>query len=359
MTKTYKHVRREVDRHGKVRFYYRKDGTGPRVALPSPDAPDFAERYAAAVASDPTPKRPRAPSIVRPSKGTLGWLCSSYFASAEFRLLDPETQKQRRRLIEHGLREPIAPGASEVFSDFPLDRLTYKAARVLRDRKADFPNAANNRMKAFGYAFKWGLDAEPDVVKSNPVRDLPKLKVQQGGHHSWSIEEVEQFERVHPIGTKARLAMSLLLYTGQRRSDIIRLGRPMVRDGWLYFRQWKNRNRNPVDMAIPIIPTLQDVIDATNPVGVQTWLVTSFGKPFTAAGFGNKFREWCNEAKLPHCSAHGLRKAIASRLAELGCSDHEIMSITGHQTLQEVTRYTKAARRKVMAEAVAARFRHP
>lgn len=354
--KQFPHVRREKDRHGKVRHYFRKD-SGPRIALPAPDEPDFAERYAAAAASEPKPKRPRAPSIIRSAKGTLGWLCRSYFASAEFKLLNPDTQGQRRRLIEHGMREPIAPGSSDVFADFPLGELTYKAVRVLRDRKAEYPNAANNRVKAFGYVFKWGMDAEPDIVKANPIRDLPKLKVKKGGHHSWSIEEVEQYEKRHPIGTKARLAMALLLYTGQRRSDIVRLGPPMVRDGWIYFRQWKNRDRNPVDMAIPILPALRQAIDATNPIGVKAWLVTGYGKPFTSNGFGGKFRGWCDEAGLPHCSAHGLRKAIASRLAELGCSDHEIMSITGHQTLQEVANYTRSARRKKMAEAVEARFR--
>jgi integrase len=72
-------------------------------------------------------------------------------------------------------------------------------------------------------------------------------------------------------------------------------------------------------------------------------LVTEFGAPFTAAGFGNWFRDRCNEAGLKHCSFHGLRKAAATRLAEAGCTTEQIKAVTGHATLKEVGRYTKAA----------------
>jgi integrase len=97
------------------------------------------------------------------------------------------------------------------------------------------------------------------------------------------------------------------------------------------------------------------LIDAS-PTGDLTFLVTEFGRPFTANGFGNWFRERCNEAGLSHCSAHGLRKASAARLAEAGASAHEIASITGHQTLREVERYTRAAQRRKMAAAAMSRL---
>lgn len=349
--KEFPHVRREKDRHGKVRYYYRKDN-GPRTALPPPDAPDFAECYAAAAASNPTPKRPPAPTI-RPTHGTLRWLCTEFWKSAEFQQLEPSTQRDRRRVAEACLREPIAPGSADTFADFPLSELTPKAFRVLRDRKMKFPNAANTRLKVFRAIFKWGLEAEPDIVRSNPARDVSYLNVRSDGYHSWTVEEVEQFERRHPIGTRARLALALLLYTGQRRSDVIRFGEPMVKDGWLHFRQWKNRNRYPVDLSLPVIPELRRIIQATELVGTTTWLVTEHGKPYTMAGFGNRFRDWCDQAGLPQCSAHGLRKATAARLAELGCSDRHIMAITGHRTAAEVDRYTRGARQRKMAEVAA------
>jgi site-specific recombinase XerD len=81
-------------------------------------------------------------------------------------------------------------------------------------------------------------------------------------------------------------------------------------------------------------------------------LVTASGKPFSPAGFGNWFRQVCDEAGLPgKCAAHGLRKAAARRLAEAGCTAHQIMSITGHKTLREVTRYTESADRRGLAVA--------
>lgn len=111
----------------------------------------------------------------------------------------------------------------------------------------------------------------------------------------------------------------------------------------------KNRDRKPVTLTIPIVRPLQEAIDTT-PVGIQTYLVSSFGKPFTQNGFGNRFRQWCDAAGLKECSAHGLRKAAAARLAEAGCTDREIMAITGHTTTKEVDRYTKGAKQKLMAK---------
>jgi integrase len=120
-------------------------------------------------------------------------------------------------------------------------------------------------------------------------------------------------------------------------------------NGWLKFTQAKNAKHKPISLEIPILAELQRIIDATTPLGKDTYLVTAFGRPFSVKGFGNRFRKWCDEAGLPHCSAHGLRKAGSARLAELGASDREIMAITGHQTAKEVDRYTKGARQRKLA----------
>jgi len=147
----------------------------------------------------------------------------------------------------------------------------------------------------------------------------------------------------------ARLALALLLYTAQRRSDVVLFGRQHVRNGKLQFTQQKNRRKSPVTLSIPVLPALQEIIDAS-PCGDLTFLVTEFGKGFTANGFGNRMRKWCDEAGLPLCSAHGLRKAAAARLAELGCTEEEIKAVTGHRTSKEVSRYTRGARQSVLAE---------
>ena len=149
----------------------------------------------------------------------------------------------------------------------------------------------------------------------------------------------------HPIGSRARLALALLLYTAQRRSDVVRMGRQHVRDGVVHVRQLKTG----AALAIPLHPALVAVIEAT-PNEHLTFLTTSFGKPFTTPGFGNWFREQGNAAGLPRCCAsHGLRKAACRRLAEAGCSANVIAAVSGHRTLSEVSRYTKAADQERMA----------
>ena len=117
------------------------------------------------------------------------------------------------------------------------------------------------------------------------------------------------------------------------------MGRQHIdKNGAIHVRQLKTR----AELTIPVHPALAAII-AETPGRHLTFLTTQFGQPFTAAGFGNWMREQCNAAGLPHCSAHGLRRAAARRLAEAGCTEHEIASITGHASLREITRYTKAA----------------
>jgi integrase/recombinase XerD len=166
------------------------------------------------------------------------------------------------------------------------------------------------------------------------------------GFHSWTEAELQQYERRHPVGSKARLALALLLYTAQRRSDAVRLGPEHLRNGRLEFVQ----SKTSTVVNIPLAPPLAEVIAATPTVGLKTFLVTDYGRPFTAAGFGNRFREWCNEAGLAHCSAHGLRKAFLRRMAEAGCSEEFIASISGHRDMREIRVYTRAANKARMAD---------
>jgi integrase len=277
---------------------------------------------------------------------TYCWLIKKYLASEEFHNLDARTQRVRQNILESTCIEPVAPGAKETFADFPLARLSAKAIRVLRDRKANLPEAANGRVKALRRMFAWAMEA--DLVAFNPARDVAYKRRPTEGHHSWTEEEIAQFEACHPIGSKARLALSLLAYTGVRRSDVVLLGRQHVRNGWFKFVAQKGRNRKPVTVEIPVIPPLQRALEA-GPCGDLTFLVTEFKRPFTANGFGGWFRARCDEAGLPQCSAHGLRKAGAALAAENGASVHELMAIFGWLTIKEAERYTQAARRKKLA----------
>jgi integrase len=126
---------------------------------------------------------------------------------------------------------------------------------------------------------------------------------------------------------------------------MIRMGRQHVEDGRIRIRQQKTGKA----LMVPIAPQLKAVLDAVPP-GQMTFLVTEFGKPFTAAGFGNWFRERCNEAGLPQCSAHGLRKAMSRRLAELGASHSQGKALTGHVTDKEFSRYAADADQVALAD---------
>jgi integrase len=272
-----------------------------------------------------------------PDQGSLAWLCEQYYASANFQRLDPRTRHVRRQILERILKRQGG-------NAFGL--LKAQDVRLLKDENVDRPEAANGIVKALRQVFAFAI--EHGLTEHNPAKEVSYLPSRGQGSHSWTIQDIKQFEQRHPVGSRARLALALMLYTGQRRSDVIGFGPANVNDGWLVFTQVKNRRRNPVTLSIPVRPELQAIIDAA-PCGRETFLITGRGKPFTSNGFGNWFRRRCDEAGLPHCSAHGLRKAAAARLAELGASESEIMSITGHRTSKEVTRYTRGARQKVLA----------
>jgi integrase len=333
---------------GSKHYYVRRKGFPLLPVTGKPGTPEFERSYWAAREQQVTGSKPGRPPST-PVKHTWRWLCQRYMESAEFKQLAQSTRGQRKSALEGTWEEPLKPGSPDLMGDCPLSVFGARHIRVLRDRRADMPDAANHRVKFIGYVYTWALEAESELVKSNPARDVGKLKVKPGGYHTWTLEEVRQYEDKHPIGTKARLALAIFMFTGVRRSDAVKLGQPNVHAGQLQWTEAKDENNNPKERDIPLLPQLQAILDATPVVGSTTWLVTEFGKPFSAAGFGNKMRDWCNEAGLPHCSAHGLRKAGATIAAENGATAHQLMSIFGWETLKQVEKYTKKARAKRLA----------
>lgn len=333
-----KYVVEDTDRHGNVRLYYRRHGRKTRLRGPL-GSPEFLTDYRAAQDLPKDSKRESGKvSAVKPN--SFRWLCVQYFKSSMFKELDPRTQTVRRSILERFCQNKNDGDKS--YAD-----LLPRHIRVRRDQMADRPQAANGMIKALRQVFKFAL--RYDLHDRNPADGVEYMSGNTDGFHSWSLEEIQRFEEAHPVGSTARLALALALYTGQRRADLVQFGKQHVRDGWLVFTQHKNRKNKPVRMEIPIICELQEIIDAT-PTGDLTFLNTAFNRPFTSNGFGNRFRKWCDEAGLKNCSVHGLRKAAAARLAELGCTEYEIMAITGHTTSKEVTRYTHAASQKTRAQ---------
>jgi integrase len=175
------------------------------------------------------------------SAGSLKWLCEAYYGSAEFKLLDPSTSRVRRNLLDELCR---------IHGEKPANLMEVRHVRNIRDARANHPEAANAILKALRQVFSYGVDAE--LVDQNPAKDVPYLKSGSQGFHSWTPEDLRQFEDRHPVGTKARLAFAFLFETGQRRSDVIKFGRQHIRDGCISFTQHKNRNRKPVSLSIPL-----------------------------------------------------------------------------------------------------------
>ncbi len=330
------------DRHGKLRHYFRRPGFR-RVPLPGlPGSAEFMVAYQAALAGLAAPRA--QPGAARHQPGSTAAAVASYFGSPAYLSLAPSTQRVQRRILEqfrarHG--------------DKPIALLQAVHIERLIAAKADTPAAAQLLLKALRalmrHVVRQGL--RPD----DPARAVQGVKVRSPGIHSWTEEEIAAFERRHPVGTRARLALDLLLCTAQRRSDVVRMGRQHIRDGALHIRQQKTGAM----LVIPIHPQLAASIEATprpaSPPGRGehlNFLLTQYGKPFSSAGFGNWFREKCREAGLPpECSAHGLRKAALRRLAEAGCSSKQMQAISGHASLKELEGYVKAAEQKRMAEA--------
>lgn len=334
----------DTDRHGNERIYFRRHGVKTRLRGPY-GSPEFLVDYQKALSVDG--RKAKKTTIAKgPEPSSIRWLCVQYFKSSMFTGLDPKTQKVRRGILERFCQNGN-DGAK------PYTMLLPRHIRVRRDEMSAFPESANGMIKALRQLYRYAVNY--DHHDTNPAEMVEYLKGNPDGFHTWTLAEIAKYENTHPVGTMARLALGLALYTGQRRSDIVTFGPKHIEDGWLVFRQHKGRNIKPVDLEIPIIPELRKLLDATPSTG-PTFLTTSFNKPFTSNGFGNRFRKWCNEAGLSDCSVHGLRKAAASRLAELGCTEQEIMAITGHTTSKEVARYTRAASRRIRAESALKRM---
>ncbi|MDB5663196.1 MAG: hypothetical protein JWN59_1534 [Sphingomonas bacterium] len=334
MTKlTLKYVQAFSDRHGKARHYFRKP-VYKRVALPRlPGSSEFMEAYQASLSGI-------APEVTSRAKpGTFHSLITAYYSSTDFRTLSDSTKATYRGIIE---------GFREKHGDKRIASIEPHHVRALLDGKADTPSAANNLLRMIRMLMKFAM--ERGLRRDDPRANVRKVRIRTTGFHSWTEEEIADFEAHHALGTRARLAMALLLYAAQRRSDVVKMGRQHVRDGMIAVTQQKTKT----PLRIPIHPELRRVLDSSG-TGNMTFLVTAFGKPFAPAGFTNWFRDMVREAGLPDaCSPHGLRKAASRRLAEAGCTANQIMAITGHKSLKEVVVYTAAGNQEHLVKSAMA-----
>ena len=310
MRRAPKYVHGFIDRHGRPRFYFRRAGF-KRVPLPGlPWSPEFMEAYQAALNETPRVGIGAGRTVA----GTVNAVVIGYFGSAAFQNLAPASQRHYRGIIERFRCEN---------GDKRIAKLERRNVIAMLDAKARTPAAARDFLGCLRVLIRYAIDI--GLRESDPTIGLKIAKQKSDGFRTWSEEDIGLFQSHHPIGSKPRLALELLLHTAQRRADVIRLGPQHLRDGVLSVRQQKTGK----SLVIPLSPALD-----------AAW-----------------FRRCCNAAGLHGYSAHGLRKAACRRLAEAGCSANEIAAISGHASLREVERYTRAADQAHMARNAMARTR--
>ena len=325
MRPPFRYVQSFVDKKtGAVFHYFRRQGY-KRVRLPGlPGSREFIAAYQNALDQPQMPvgaKRTRAGTV---NAAIVGYYNSTmYFGS-----LAPGTQAMRRAILERFRAD---------HGDKPIAELPPKFITLTLNKLR--PSVACNWFKAIRHLMQYAVAA--DLCKIDPTQGLKLPKVKSKGIYTWNETEIATYELAWPIGSKARLAFMLLLFTAQRRSDVIRMGRQHIRNGVLQVRQAKTG----AVLDVPVHPDLRAIIEATR-ASILTFLTTKTGKPYSGNDFSEQFRT---------CSAHGLRKAACRRLAEAGCSANEIAAISGHATLSEVQRYTKAADQARMARNAMAR----
>lgn len=317
------------DRHGKKRYRYRKAGLPTYSFKSLPGTKEFLVELRLAEDS----KKPEQPPRFPP--GTVDAVIVALYQTPKWRSMRPSSDKTYRSIIER-------------FRKNNGHRQIASITTAIIDRKlsdmSDTPAAANNLRKTLSRLFRQAI--KMGLINHNPVEATDAYRQQGDGFHTWTDEQIAQYEAYWPLGTRERLAQALLLYSAVRRSDMVTIG-PHNREG---DRLVLRHEKNSAETTIRILPQLEEALAPFEGTD-GTYLKTQFGKSFTSNGFGNWFRRRVDEAGLPpECSAHGLRKAMSRILAESGVTNQEGRAVTGHKTDREFTRYAEKANKAGMAD---------
>ena len=332
-----KYVDRFVDRHGRWRYYFRR-ARGARMALPGkPGTPEFMTAYQSALDGSPMER----PARMRGDPGTFDRLVQEYFASADYLRLAASSRRAYKLVMERFVRD-------EKIGHRLVGQMTRAHVQRIIAKRALTPGAANDLLKKIKILMRFGI--ENGWRRDDPTFRLKKFTA--GEFHTWTDEEIARYQQHWPFGSRERTGFALLLYTGQRVGDVSGMSWGDVEEDAIWVVQAKTGAK----LLVPLHGDLATVLSAW-PKASGAILTTSFGRRFTAKGLANFMADKIGVAGLPErCVTHGLRKAAARRLAEAGCSANEIAAITGHATLKEVERYTKAAEQKKLARAAIGRL---
>ena len=324
------YLQREITRHGKTVWYVRKK-PNPRVRIQGEyGSPEFMAAYMAAVSGQEMPAKTKA------STGSLRWLVEQYRKSTEWLSLSLATRKQRENILSHVL---------EKAGDVPYQAITKKVIIASRDERAATPAQAGNFLKTMRGLFNWAIDAE--YVEKNPCDGVKAPKLNNSiGFEAWTEEDVDKYEAKWPEGTKERVWLHVLLYTGLRRGDAVRLGWQHVHDGVATIRTEKSSFKTVV--TLPILPVLDKTL-RNSPTSDLAFICGSDGQPLTKETFGNYFRVACNKAGV-HKSAHGVRKISATRAANAGATVAQLKALFGWTDDVMPSLYTKSADRVRLAK---------
>jgi hypothetical protein len=214
-----RYVHPYIDVRGKPRFYFRRAGFKQVPLQKLPWSPEFMAAYEAAKAGQ---HAPAVPSRIKP--GTLRALALSYFGSTAFLSMKPRTRRVYRNRIEQLCRQTDPNG--NAYGDKSATTLLREHVVKMMGAIAK-PESANLLRKVLRAMMQHAV--EIGMRADDPTRDVKAIRAKSDGIHSWGEQEIARFEGQHPVGTRPRLAQALLLYTGQRRGDVVRMGRQHVR----------------------------------------------------------------------------------------------------------------------------------
>lgn len=333
-------VRAVQDRHGKTRYRFRRKGWKSAYLKGQPGSLDFHQSYADILRAGPAePVAPQSPAKVEPK--SIDDLIVRYKKSTKWKRKGARTVYVQAAILERFANRVDKKGRR--YGVRPVSTVTVAWLDTILGGMSATPAAANNLRKVLAglldhaIRLNWRTD--------NPAR-LTDTYAEGEGFHTWTEDEIEQFRKVYEYGTMARLTLELALNTAARRCNIATLTRDDIKDGRIIVDHVKNNE----DASVPLLPTVRAAIDALPAAPIRYLVINVYGKPFSVAGLGNRMRKWCNEAGLPHCSMHGLRKALSRRVAESGSTDAEGMALTGHKKAATFVKYRAKANRARLAD---------
>lgn len=323
------YLHRYHTRHGQYYWYVRKPH-GRRIRIRGDyDSEEFKAQYQAAINDEVKPE-----VKTNTSKGTLEWAWLLYRQSAAWQSgIKPATRRQRENIMKRVL---------ETAGSEPLSAITPAAIREGIDRRASTPFQAKNFVQTMKQLFQWLKENE--IITVNPCDGVKVKKPKTRGFLEWSVDEILQYEQRWPLGTRERVMLDVYLYTGLRRGDAAKLGKQHVRNGVISIQTEKTGEW----VHIPMLDVLKRTLDA-GPTGDLAFICGERGRPYVKEALGTVFKEACKAAGIMDKSAHGLRKAAATRAAENGATAHELMAIFGWVDIKEAEIYTRAANRKHLA----------